>query len=254
MTSEERNEHLGAAAELLEHRGDLSAAALLLDVQSLSYHGHEIGWRVVDGKVTDERVYEVSVFLGCTPLIADRFTPEITESVHDTLREVAFSDHLIVQDLQIVIAPAADDWRERLEDRLGIGPTNQARVRAAGRDWPKKDGLYFRSDAEVKVYDALKRAGANLPEAQSIAIAPNAGIRVRQATWEVDFLVTHNGRAGVIEVDGPHHHGRRAPDRDRERILEDSGIAIVDRFVVEDTDDPTKIDALVRRFLDRLHG
>jgi hypothetical protein len=55
VSGDERNEHLGAAAELLEHRGDVNAAALLLDVQTLTYRGHEIGWRVIDGRVTATR-------------------------------------------------------------------------------------------------------------------------------------------------------------------------------------------------------
>lgn len=44
-----------------------------------------------------------------------------------------------------------------------------------------------------------------------------------------DFIVIGNGRAVVIEVDGPHHYGRtrKADDEDRDRHWERCGIRAV---------------------------
>lgn len=77
-------------------------------------------------------------------------------------------------------------------------------------------------------------------------------MRTAQRTFWPDFLVTHRGRAGVIEVDGPHHHGRAAADQSRDRQLEDAGIVLVERIVVEDVTNETGLDLSIERFLSRL--
>ena len=49
---------------------------------------------------------------------------------------------------------------------------------------------------------------------------PAAGARLRDAGVRTpDFVVIGNGRAGIIEVDGPHHFGatRKADDHARDR-------------------------------------
>lgn len=246
--------HVGTAAELLAMRGDGMAAALLLDVKDLGLTTIENAWLVWEmewwNNVTTD--YIETAVLQVDPASMDRFTDEIRERVLGALNEALILDGRRVERLIVAPAPADEGWRQRLEKRLGHGPTNQARLRPIPEHCPKEDGLYFRSAAELDVYRALKRALANREQGESIAIAPNAAIRVRETTWEIDFLVTFKGRAGVIEVDGPYHRGRRAPDRDRERILEDSGVYFVERITVEDTNEPNKLDAIVWRFLQRL--
>ncbi len=91
-----------------------------------------------------------------------------------------------------------------------------------------------------------------MPEFDSIAISPLAMLRVRGRSFEVDFLVTHQGRCGVIEVDGTVHRGKWADDRSRDRLLEDAGIAYIDRIDVSDVHQPTELATFVRRFLGRL--
>lgn len=116
------------------------------------------------------------------------------------------------------------------------------------------DSMTFRSQAEVSVYRALVAAQAAMPKFRSMTVTPNAPVRVPGRTIEVDFLVLYRGRCGVIEVDGHHHGGRRAHDRSRDRLLENAGLAYVDRIGVEETDDTVELALFVERFLDRLAG
>ena len=87
------------------------------------------------------------------------------------------------------------------------------------------------------MYQVLQTLDAALTQPQRLSIAPNAGVRVGDHTWEVDFLVTYNGQAGVIEVDGHHHKSRWANDRLGDEVLRDAGIAYVYRIPVEETNE-----------------
>ena len=77
-------------------------------------------------------------------------------------------------------------------------------------------------------------------------------MRVRERNVGPDFLITYRGKAGVIEVDGPHHHGRAAADQSRDRQLSDAGVQWIERIVVEDTTDTKNLDAFIEQFLSRL--
>jgi hypothetical protein len=57
------------------------------------------------------------------------------------------------------------------------------------------------------------RAQGELPTDATTSIFPLPLGRVGVGnTWTPDFVVVREGRAGLIEVDGPHHGGRRAAD------------------------------------------
>jgi very-short-patch-repair endonuclease len=101
----------------------------------------------------------------------------------------------------------------------------------------------------VNVYAGLKRAWA---DPGPFSVVPNTLIALPGHTWEVDFLIGYRGRVGVIEVDGPTHRRKWASDRSRDRLLEDAGIAYIDRIAVEDTDDEAQVDQFVGRFVRRL--
>jgi very-short-patch-repair endonuclease len=65
-------------------------------------------------------------------------------------------------------------------------------------------------------------------------------------------LVIHQGRAGVIEVDGATHHGKASHDRSRDRRLEDAGICYVDRLCADWVSDPEEAVGFAERFIERL--
>jgi hypothetical protein len=121
-----------------------------------------------------------------------------------------------------------------------------------GRPRLTLDGFRFRDPTELVVYSELRRVQGELPQFTSIGIFPNACVRVRGRTVEVDFLVTYQRRCGVIEVDGASHYRKWASDHSRDRLLEDSGVCYVDRIDAIDTAKSEEVETFVRRFLDRL--
>jgi very-short-patch-repair endonuclease len=62
-----------------------------------------------------------------------------------------------------------------------------------------------------------------------------------------DFVVIGNGRAVVIEVDGPHHYGRtrKADDATRDRHWGRCGVSTI-RITSEHADDPESLKALLQ--------
>lgn len=243
--------HLGTAVEALLEAGEEQAAALLLDLEDMEYDfvdeayawdGSAQVWAVVEARCT------VPAFL------LPRFQDEgLRSKIISVLQTAAVQDDMFVRYVTFHQRQAAPGWRERAEKRLGVGPSNQAQVGGAPKkDWVTVGRLRFRSAPEAQVYRALRRAQERLPGRETITIVPNCGARVLRHTWEPDFLVAYRGRVGVIEVDGPHHAGRSAADKSRDRTYEDCGVAYVDRWVVEDTIGDEDLDMLVERFLRRL--
>lgn len=133
--------------------------------------------------------------------------------------------------------------------------SNQASRTSARTATPTlvRDGFVFESQAEVLVYEALKRAQAALPADATLCIFPLPMGRVGAGNaWTPDFLVAVAGKVGLIEVDGPHHRGRFAADATRDRHWRNSGIIHIERILVEETSTDAELDGLVRAFLTRL--
>ena len=121
------------------------------------------------------------------------------------------------------------------------------------REW---GGLYLRSEAEVRIAEALDKTG--------ILFFANARGRVglhhtlvsdRQLTGrvEADFMVFHDGRCLILEVDGQHHEADEQIVRDyaRDRVLLRSGVPTV-RFVARDClERPQEVVAEVLSILTR---
>ena len=115
-----------------------------------------------------------------------------------------------------------------------------------------ENGLTFENDGELTVYRALKKIQETYPSDDTIAIFPLPGVRLPRRTWEPDVLLTYKKRAGVLEIDGPHHNARRAMDMSRDSMWLDSGVAYVDRITVEALANPKELEAFLRKFLKRL--
>jgi very-short-patch-repair endonuclease len=108
--------------------------------------------------------------------------------------------------------------------------------------------LTFGSAEEQRVYRSLKRLQASFPEAQTIAIAPLPGVRLRAGhTWSPDILVIGRGRALIVETDGPHHRSQRryVDDRNRDLQWQRCGIPAA-RIAVEDLKDDDALDGRLR--------
>ncbi len=130
---------------------------------------------------------------------------------------------------KIAISPQLIDsatWQDDAKGWLaGKGINNQGRVRSdniAGREC---DGLLFRSQPEINLYQALKNEG--------VAFAPLAVFLKGGKTYsriEPDFIIIKEGMALCVEIDGDTVHTESpAEANDRTRILSDEGV-VVERY------------------------
>jgi len=111
------------------------------------------------------------------------------------------------------------------------------------------NNLKFRSQSEVRIAEALDRAGALFFPNCSARLGPVGGRRNR----EPDFLVCYEGRWGVLQVDGDPFHppARTAHEHEQDRLFHHHGVAVVQHF------DATRCyenpDGVVKEFLGLLH-
>ncbi|BAY15066.1 pentapeptide repeat protein [Anabaenopsis circularis NIES-21] len=94
----------------------------------------------------------------------------------------------------------------------------------------KWNRLWFRSKSEIKIAQAFDRANvffmANCLARLSDPHKPN-----RRFNLEPDFVVCHQGKWGILEVDGHYHRPEnRAKEQERERQFQFQGIRAVYRF------------------------
>jgi hypothetical protein len=169
----------------------------------------------------------------------------IMKSVFDAIKavlpEMTYIKHFTVHVQQIAIDP---NWRdELLEIARGVGVHNQAPQGKALRIW---QNLNFRSQSEIRIAIALDRAG--------VLFFPNCRGRLSGQTKsrenrEPDFLICHEGKWGILEVDGEPFHppSRTVQDHARDRSFKEHGVRIVEHF--DATECYEKPDDVVSRFL-----
>ena len=134
-------------------------------------------------------------------------------------------DSLIVSGELVEIDP---DWRsELLEIARGRGVSNQVAGERAAKilTW---NNLGFRSASEIKIAQALDKAG--------VLFLPNCKARLGSGedrlNREPDFLVCHNGKWGILEVDGEPFHSltRTVQDHERDRLFKIHGITVAEHY------------------------
>jgi hypothetical protein len=119
-------------------------------------------------------------------------------------------------------------WRNNLaEIARGTRVNNQGVAHGSVPAAPVKwRDLNFRSQTEMRIAAALDTTG--------VLFLPNCLARVNvsdtRVTREVDFLVCSDGKWGILEIDGPHHHGMAAEDHDRDRLFKDYKIRVIERY------------------------
>jgi very-short-patch-repair endonuclease len=133
----------------------------------------------------------------------------------------------------------SNDWRDELIDiARGKSVHNQANAAERVIDWMQ---LRFRSHAEVRIAQALEK--------EKVLFFPNCRARLGLTTRfnrEPDFLICHEGRWGILEVDGPYHK-RAADDHDRDRLFRAHGILHIERFDAAECFENS--DRVVKKFL-----
>lgn len=235
---------LASAARFLIDGGEDDAASVLLSC-SLDVYGSGDHW--MDG---DRQLSAVGVNLSgprvAYDILKDGSNP-ITEAIRRALEAVLPSDtywrHIDVQAELLDIDPG---WRtELLEIARGKGVSNQA-VQRPKVVW---NNLNFRSHSELRIAQALDRFG--------VLFLPNCkarlGVKPRQ-NREPDFLICHNGKWGILEVDGEDFHppSRTAQDHERDRLFQSHGILVVQHFAADECFE--NADGVVKKFLDILRN
>jgi len=214
---------LGATAHLLAQMGDQQASLLLEDVERLDImdeHRGKMGpdpW-IMDGSIAPQN--STVYYLDVEPYLAPRFTQEVLERVLPVMKSLAQRVYLPVPEFvdtrHALLNIDTKTWRETLRQQYGgEDVSNSARKERLDAQAPVIDGLTFTNAAEVAVYEALVRLQSSTSEDRTFAISPLPGTRIRAGNvWVPDFLLIGNGRAMLIEVDGPHHskEHRRADD------------------------------------------
>lgn len=108
--------------------------------------------------------------------------------------------------------------------------------------------LRFRSESEKRIAQALDRAGVLfLPNCLARLTTPEG-----RNTKEPDFVVCHQGRWGILEVDGEPFHPptRTVEDHKRDRDFRKYGIKVVEHFDASEC--YQQPDKVVKDFLDTL--
>jgi hypothetical protein len=247
---------LASAIQFLIDGGDEKAAALLLSC-TLSYQ-EEVEVLVKTRYLTRKVIlaaprlsYDVLEYID-----SQYHCEEYPDIPADLVEKVALSGTvrrafhaLISEDVKLVVkatlVPITAQWREELLGLLrGDHVTNQGLLFAPERPVVPWNGLRFRSRAEVCIAEALERA--------RVLFLPNCMARLgvsRRQSREADFLICHQGKWGILEVDGPlaHPPSRTVEDHERDRLFKAHGIRLVEHF---DADKCMKdADGVVKRFL-----
>jgi hypothetical protein len=235
---------LGITAALLQQREQGDIALLLVDVLQ----------PVIEP--ADDRFQPDEFWLEVVPEHMGEFGKNVVQKIRDACEEVCKRRGYDIwfAGAREILPDVGPGWRETIRQQFSGGkrPTNNGRRVRTEPSRPREDYLAFTNESELTVYRALKKIQESLPRDETIGIFPLAGGRIPGKTWEPDVLVTYRGRAGVLEIDGPHHNARRAMDVTRDHLLHDAGVAFVDRIPVEALSDPKELEAVLRRFLKRL--
>jgi Protein of unknown function (DUF559) len=146
--------------------------------------------------------------------------------------------------------------KDRVEGLLkgtALAPPNSVQANDAGKgnttvEW---GGLYLRSEAERRIAESLDKQGILFfANARGRVSLDGAMISIGELNGrvEVDFLVLHQGKSLILEVDGKHHNEQSQTVRDyaRDRVLLKSGVPTI-RFVGRDCLD--RPDAVVSECL-----
>lgn len=126
----------------------------------------------------------------------------------------------------VSIAPTVQEiagWRVAAEKWLrGEGISNQGRARSDNIASRVHDGLLFRSQPEIYLYDALKAHGVYLAP---LPVFVRGGVTYQRL--EPDFVIIHKGVLTIVEVDGATVHRESAVEaHERTRGLQREGVNI----------------------------
>jgi hypothetical protein len=239
---------VGSIAELLRHRGrDRELAVLANSEFEITKTSHD-NW--------DDGITGWSLACACDAGLYARLTEAErgdTESYIDRVCSEIFRQFPHHRIDGVVVAPRTANrttWRAQVTRWLsGEGISNQGRVRSDNMASLECDGLHFRSDQEIQLYRALKRAGITFaPLPVFIRGGP------QYSRLEPDFVIIKDGHIMVVEVDGDTSH-KESPAEAHQRLqpLDHEG-AKIERIRATDCDTPEKAQKAVEKLLRVLDG
>ncbi len=144
-----------------------------------------------------------------------------------TAIHAAIPPHVRLTELSYVVRliEIDSDWREeQLRIARGKCVHNQALGAERTIVWMNHN---FRSQTETKIAQALDQ--------RKVLFFPNCKARLgieKRGNLEPDFLVCHNGRWGILEIDGEPYHppSRTVEDHTRDRVFKLHGIKVIEHF------------------------
>jgi len=145
-------------------------------------------------------------------------------------------------------ATLRNDWKAWLAQHADI---KDAKELNQGIDVPtavKWGHFTLGSPPERSVAEALSRAGALFFTNSPAFIGP----KENRTHKSPDFMVCHNGKWGILEVDGKAYHPpeNKAEEDTRNQLFHDHGIAVIRHYPAKEcTRDP---DGVVKKFLGEL--
>jgi hypothetical protein len=237
---------LASAARFLVDGGEEDAASVLLSC-SLEFWRSGDTWYV--GDETHEALHvKLTGPRAAYEILNDSSHPTtqaVRRALQAVLPEQTYVKHFTVHVQQVAIDP---NWRdELLQIARGVGVHNQAAQGRALRVW---NNLYFRSQSEIRIAEALDRAG--------VLFFPNCrgrlGSPVARENREADFLICREGKWGILEVNGEPFHppSRTVQDHARDRAFRELGIRLVEHFdATECYEKPEEVVARFLRLLER---
>ena len=164
-------------------------------------------------------------------------TKLIEEAIRATLNQPA---NFIARLLLPKVTPG---WKEKMLDGLQESSVVNQGNPIGNKPTYSWNNLRFRSNTEIKVAEALDKAG--------VLFFPNCMARRgpigERRNKEADFLICDDGKWGILEIDGEVYHSTAATDHERDRFFRTYGIRVIERFTANQCyNNP---EAVIRRFL-----
>lgn len=242
-----------SAIQFLIDEGEQEAARLLLDC-SLSYTEDDPFCYLT--LTASKGIYEcltplINSFSDPTLRCFIRLNPEQlailprqSQIVHPiAIAFDAFTDYPIRFSLRRSLLQINENWEDEFRAILeGTDIHNQGVQFSEEQPVHIWKNLRFRSQTEIRVAEALDRAG--------VLFLPNCrarlGFKARE-NREADFLVCCDGTWGILEIDSRRFHQSAADDHERDRLFKAHGISVIERFDQGQCWENT--DSVVKQFL-----
>lgn len=230
-------------AEFLKARGAIKEVAILTfsepTVRASSYdnwNGGTEGW---------------SITLQLEPAMFGRLSEEDVQSAQESLHEAArtfFVDFDNDRLESVVIKPRPvenPEWRaEALRFLGGLDINNQGRVRSSNVASRQRDGLRFRSDAEINLYIALKALGVTFAPLPVFIRGGESYDRL-----EPDFVILKDRVIMVVEIDGGPFHFESPVVAHKRLIPLDHEGAKIERVSADECSTPERARECAKKLL-----